>query len=53
MIDRKLLYKSISYRIIITIVTALIAGWHVAFGLAILATIIYYVHEKIWEKINV
>lgn len=52
-VDRKILYKSISYRICITLVTALITGWHVALWLAIIGTIIFYLHEKIWEKINV
>lgn len=52
-LDKKVLYKSISYRIIITITTALIAGWHVALWLAIIGTVIFYIHEKIWERIDV
>lgn len=52
-VDKKIFLKSISYRICITLVTALITGWHIALWLAIIGTAIFYVHEKIWERINV
>ena len=50
MFNKYTLYKSISYRIIITGVTVLFTGWHVALWLAIVGTFIYYIHEIIWER---
>ena len=52
-LDKKVLYKSISYRICITLITVLFTGWHTALWLALLGTMIYYIHEKIWEDIDV
>ena len=52
-LDKRLLYKSISYRICITLITALFTGWHMALWLALLGTMVYYIHEKLWENIDV
>lgn len=50
MIDKKLVYKSISYRILVTACTIPFTGWGVAIWLALMATVLYYIHEKIWSK---
>ena len=52
-IDKKVLYKSISYRICITLVTASLTGWHVALWLAVIGTVLYYIHDEIWKNIDV
>ena len=52
-IDKKVLYKSISYRICITLVTAAFTGWHTAFWLALIGTFLYYIHDEIWKDIDV
>lgn len=50
-IDKKVLYKAVSYRIIVLLVTIPWVGFHTAIGLSIMMTILYYIHEKIWQKL--
>ena len=49
-IDKIVLYKAISYRIIVLLVTIPWVGFHTAIGLSIMMTILYYIHEKVWQK---
>lgn len=48
-IDRRLLIRAITYRILVTACTVPVTGWTIALWLALMATIIYYIHEKVWE----
>ena len=50
MIDKKLVYKSISYRVFVTACTVPFTGLGIAIWLALMATVIYYIHEKLWNK---
>lgn len=52
MIDKRALYKAVSYRLIVLLVTIPWVGLHTAIGLSIMMTILYYIHERIWKKIK-
>jgi uncharacterized membrane protein len=49
---KRTLARTISYRIVATLVTALITGLGTAIVIHILLTLIHYLMERIWLKIN-
>jgi uncharacterized membrane protein len=49
---QRTLARTISYRIIATLTTALFTGIETAIFIHVLLTIIHYVIERLWLKIN-
>lgn len=44
--------KSITWRIIATLIAAYWVGFHIAILMNIVQTIAYYIHERVWTKID-
>jgi uncharacterized membrane protein len=44
--------RAVSYRIIALLITALWTGLGTAFAIHLILTLVHYVHERIWLKIN-
>ena len=44
--------RAVVWRIIATLITAIWAGWSGAIMANIVLTVLHYVHERIWLKIN-
>jgi uncharacterized membrane protein len=49
---QRTLTRALSYRVIATIITAIITGLGTAIVLHVFLTIIHYVHERVWLKIK-
>jgi uncharacterized membrane protein len=46
------LVKSLSFRIVALLITAPIIGFNLALGIQIILFFAYYLHERVWLKIN-
>jgi len=49
---QRTLARTVSYRIVATLITALFTGLETAIFIHILLTLIHYVMERLWLKIN-
>jgi len=49
---KRTLARTIGWRIIATLIIAIWAGWSGAIMANIVLTILHYIHERIWLKIN-
>lgn len=49
---KRTLARAISYRILATLITALFTGLSSAIIIHVALTIVHYIHERIWLKIN-
>jgi uncharacterized membrane protein len=50
--NQRALYKSISYRSIVVIVSLFFLGFEGALWFNAIMMVIYFAHEKIWQKIK-
>jgi len=44
--------RAVSWRLIAMLITIPFAGWQGAIALAIIHTIIFYVHERVWLRVS-
>ena len=51
-LHKRTLARAISYRVLATIITALITGLGTAIAIHLLLTVLHYIHERIWLKVK-
>lgn len=49
---KRSIVKSITWRIIATLIAAYWVGFQIAILMNIVQTIAYYIHERVWVRIN-
>jgi uncharacterized membrane protein len=51
-LHKRTIARAVVWRIIATLVTAIWAGWSGAILANIVLTVLHYIHERVWLKIN-
>ncbi len=51
-LHKRTIARAVVWRIIATLVTAIWAGWSGAILANVVLTVLHYIHERVWLKIN-
>lgn len=49
---RRAIIKSITYRVVVFVITIPLTGVMVALGVHALSAVVYYIHERLWAQVK-